>query len=131
MKQPNKYEQFLNNLHRENLQGYNEMQAMRYRIAARLGLNEGDALELAAGIVAGPRIKQQESERMNGQKVKLSQPKRGAMSKAEADKILDASIRSAMQKYNVSYTDAFWKLQSEQPGLLLGWQAVTKRSNEK
>lgn len=45
-------EQFAENLYRENLRGFYELEAMRYGISARLGLNEEDALELAVAIVA-------------------------------------------------------------------------------
>jgi hypothetical protein len=45
-------EQFAENLYRENLRAFHELEAMRYGIMARLGFSEPDALELAVAIVA-------------------------------------------------------------------------------
>lgn len=51
MQPVNKFEQFENSLYSENLRGYHELEAMKHGLAARLGLCERDALELAVRIV--------------------------------------------------------------------------------
>ncbi|MDL1909866.1 hypothetical protein FBQ81_04095 [Chloroflexi bacterium CFX6] len=50
-----KCEQFAENLYRENLRAFLELESMRYGIMARLGFSEADALELAVAIVAVDR----------------------------------------------------------------------------
>jgi hypothetical protein len=56
MKQPNDFEKFTESLYQESPRGWAELEAMRYGIMARLGLDEPEALELAVKIVAGPRF---------------------------------------------------------------------------
>jgi hypothetical protein len=55
MNKPIEFEQFQEALYQESPRGWAELEAMRYGIMARLGLQEPDALELAIKIVAGPR----------------------------------------------------------------------------
>lgn len=49
------FDRFAENLYRENLRGFHELQAMKHGLMARLPLDEAGALELATKIVLGPK----------------------------------------------------------------------------
>lgn len=48
----NLFQQFAEDLYRENLRGAYALESMKYGIMSRTGLNETDALEVACRIVA-------------------------------------------------------------------------------
>lgn len=119
------FEQFAENLYRESPRGAYALESMKFGIMARTGLNERDALELACRIVlADPKHKQE-------QKPMAEKKKREPMNRQEAADIFDAAIRRHMAEHRVDYPTAFRALQSEKPGVVEGYSAVTRREQFK
>jgi hypothetical protein len=63
----NQYEQFSENLYRENLRAFHELEALRYGIMARLGFSADDALELVTAILIAVDRKEAQAPRTPGE----------------------------------------------------------------
>lgn len=117
----NVYEQFQDALYQESPRGFYELEAMKYGIMARTGLNEPEALELAVKIVLLPMTRSQ-AMKIRDEAIHRIMDTEGciySIARAKLNRQRDAMSREVAQvsqEYGVTRAAAFYMLQGEQNG---------------